>query len=107
MRNNRKRNIPIQFYLNEEEYEIFKEKKEKANLTTSEFLRKLVLDKKIIEMPNEDFWRLTKQIRYYGNNINQIAKVANQYKDINKNHYDENAKKVNEILVEILNAVSG
>ncbi len=101
----RSRSNQIHFFLNDDEYEEFIMLKERSGLTTSEFIRQLIKGAKIIEAPPIDFWDMTKQIRYYGNNMNQIAKRLNLFGLPDVEAYQRNADKVFELLEKIQDAV--
>lgn len=101
----RNRKNQIHFFLNDEEYDVFVSLKEKSGLSTSELLRKLINGCQISEAPPIDFWEMTKQIRYYGNNMNQVAKRINLFGLPDSEAYQRNADKVFEILDKILEAM--
>ena len=73
----RNRNIKINIFLNEEENKIFNEKVKKSGLNKSEFFRKIILDYKLKEQPDERFYEILKQLRGMANNLNQMARVYN------------------------------
>lgn len=104
-REKRSRQNQIHFFLNDDEYEKFLLLKEKSGLTSSELIRQLINGCLINEAPPIDFWEMTKQIRYYGNNINQVAKRMNLFGLPDAEAYQRNADKVNQILDDILKAV--
>ena len=101
----RSRKNQIHFFLNDKEYDHFLSLKEKSGLSTSELLRQLINGCQINEAPPIDFWEMTKQIRYYGNNMNQVAKRINLFGLPDSEAYQRNADKVFEILDNILKAV--
>lgn len=103
----RKENNQIHFYLNDDDYEKLLVLTEKTGLSISAVLRKLINENKLCEAPSLDFWELTKQIRYYGNNMNQVAKRANMFNVPDVEVYQRNANAVFEILQKILSAVLG
>jgi hypothetical protein len=71
----RSRKKQIKFFLNDEEFKIFKSKVEKSNSTQSEFLRSLISDKEIVVI---DFGvEIFKELGRIGSNLNQLAKIAN------------------------------
>lgn len=71
----RSRKKQIKFFLNDEEFEMFKSKVEKSNSTQSEFLRSLISDKEIVVI---DFGvEIFKELGRIGSNLNQLAKIAN------------------------------
>lgn len=71
----RSRKKQIKFFLNDEEFGMFKSKVEKSNSTQSEFLRSLISDKEIVVI---DFGvEIFKELGRIGSNLNQLAKIAN------------------------------
>lgn len=79
MRKVRIRNIKINVFLNEDEKRIFDEKVKKSGLNKSEFFRKLILDYKLKEQPDERFYEILAQLRGMANNLNQMARTYNRY----------------------------
>lgn len=98
----RKENNQIHFYLNDSDYEKLLELEEKTGLTKSAVLRNLINGNKLCEVPSLDFWAMTKQIRYCGNNMNQIAKRAHLFNSVDAESYQRNADEVFKLLNEIL-----
>lgn len=83
---NRERNIQLKIRLTEKERELFEEKMRKAKCKTmSHFIRRCVLEKEINVVDLNPFRDLQWEISKVGNNINQIAKVANTNAIIYKN----------------------
>ncbi len=74
----RKRNIKINIFLDEDEKKIFDEKARKSGLSKSEFFRKVILDYKLKEQPDERFYEILTQLRGMANNLNQMARVYNR-----------------------------
>lgn len=101
---NRNRKNRVEFRLNDCEYEKFILLKQKSGLTTVELMNRLIDNAKISEVPPVDFWELTKQIRYYGNNLNQIAKRANMF-GVDDEAYQRNTKKVFDILDKLISSM--
>ena len=64
----RTRNIKINIFLNEEEKRILDEKVKKSGLNKSEFFRKIILDYKLKEQPDERFYEILSQLRGMANN---------------------------------------
>ena len=68
----RNRNIKINIFLNEEENKILNEKVKKSGLNKSEFFRKIILDYRLKEKPDEKFYEILSQLRGMATNLNQI-----------------------------------
>lgn len=73
----RKRNHRIVFYLNDHEFESLDRKVKRTNLSREAFLRKAIQDIQIKEAPPADLSQFIREIRRVGNNINQLATIAN------------------------------
>lgn len=72
---NLNKNSYFSFRVSEEEKKKIDKKIEKSKLRKSDFLRKTVLEKEIIQV--EGFKELAIELSRLGNNINQIAKAIN------------------------------
>lgn len=78
MTENRKRNIQIKFWVNEDEYKRIIEKVLLSKMKIGRYLRNAALKKEIIVYDFTSIFELSAQISRIGNNINQIAKKLNQ-----------------------------
>lgn len=76
MKEKRKRDKQIKFYVNEKEYEEIKKKVEKTKLKQQEYLIKSALNKKIIVV--DGLKEILLELSREGNNLNQIAKKINE-----------------------------
>ena len=65
-------------YLNEEEYSILQQDLERTGLTQSKYLRALIMKRPICEKLPIDYYRMLTELSRIGNNLNQIARIANQ-----------------------------
>ncbi|MDY3711221.1 MAG: plasmid mobilization relaxosome protein MobC [Agathobaculum sp.] len=72
----RTRKHRINFYLNDDELALLKEKCKDAGLSQSALLREMLLNDQIKIIPMEVVADMQKQFRGVGRNINQIAKLA-------------------------------
>ena len=76
---NRTRSVRIVFYVSPEEFELIQKKMaqyECSNL--SAYMRKMALDGYVINLSIPEIQELSSLLRRAGNNINQIAKRANE-----------------------------
>lgn len=73
----RKRHMQVLFRLDEQEHARFMARVKKSGLSQQTFAQKAVLDKPIKEQPPADYPKLVREIAACGNNINQIARLAN------------------------------
>lgn len=99
----RKRYIRVDVMLNEEENDKLKKDSDLAFISKSEYIRRLIMNKKIREKPDDRFYDVMFQMTKIGNNLNQIAHRANYEKAIDKNRYDFEAKKWNAFMNEVKN----
>ena len=101
----RRRNIHIQFWLNEKEFNEFDNTVRKSGLTRSAYFRHLTRGLIPPEAPPIDYFNMMKELRFIGNNLNQIAKKANMLNIIETEKYDNAIKDFNETLLKISTAV--
>lgn len=73
----RTRNIPIQVWINEEEFRHLDDITHKSGTSFSVVIRNLIMGQEIRERPNADFLALARSFDKIGANINQIARKAN------------------------------
>ncbi len=78
------RNIKISVRLSETEHMQLKTKAEKAGLKNEPFIRSLISNIKLQEKPSEEYKLLLRELSAIGNNINQIARVANSCGSVEK-----------------------
>nr|WP_317360169.1 plasmid mobilization relaxosome protein MobC [uncultured Tyzzerella sp.] len=83
---NRKRNIKIELYVTEYEKKlIYQKMKELPTTNFSSYARKMLIDGKIISInSSSELKQLIYEINKIGVNINQLTKVANETKNVNK-----------------------
>ena len=78
----RKRMIQISVRLTEQEHTHLKRLSETTGLKMEPLVRQLILGRELKPRPPENLAALLRQMSAMGNNINQIAKVANSSKFI-------------------------
>ncbi len=93
----RKRNNPVQIYLNDSELSKLKALCAATGLTHSVLIRKMISETKIKERPNVDFFDLRQAIDRIGNNLNQIAHWANANGGISEETTAEALKLMKEV----------
>lgn len=71
------RNKSIIIRLNENEKKYLIQKSKECGLKMEPFVRKLIMDCEIKAKPTDEYVKLIREINAIGNNINQIAHVAN------------------------------
>lgn len=76
---NRTRNISLRFRVTETEQKQIERKMEQAGTKNLEaYLRKMAIDGYLVKLDLPEVRELIAQIRRYGNNLNQMAKRANE-----------------------------
>ena len=75
----RKRPIAVLFRLNEQEHQHMTEQSEIAGFSTAQYLRNLIAGTDMKPKPPGEMAEILRQLSAIGNNINQIAKIANTY----------------------------
>lgn len=78
----RKRGKAVLVRLNEQEYAHLKRLSETSGLKMEPLIRQLILGRELKPHPPENLAALLRKMSAMGNNINQIAKVANSSKFI-------------------------
>jgi hypothetical protein len=85
MKKKRIRTIPQLFYISEDEKEFLDKKMTEAGIRNkSAYLRKMALDGYIIKQDFTAVKAAVNELNRIGNNLNQMAKIANTYHDINQ-----------------------
>lgn len=101
----RKRNIHIQFWLNEIEAEHFNKMVEKSGLSREAYLRHIINGLIPTDKPPPDYYSMIKELHAIGTNLNQIARKANVLNVLEVKRYDDNVAMLNKAVIEITNAV--
>ena len=73
----RNRNNRVEIYLNNEELLSLTNKVQKSGISREKYLRKVISESKVYELPDVDFFNLVKETNRIGSNIEQILRVAN------------------------------
>ena len=74
-----RRTVRVDSYFSPTEYKMFQEKMQKAGVSNmSAFIRKMSLDGFIIKLNMKETKEMTRLLRIYGNNLNQIARRVNE-----------------------------
>ena len=76
----RKRNVHIQFWLDKKEAEAFQKKVKKSGLSREAYLRHLVTGLEPQDAPPPDYYAMMRELHGIGNNLNQLAVLANMGK---------------------------
>lgn len=99
----RNRRIKKQIWLNDEEYYILKTRSEAVGMNASNYIRKLLVGYKPKEKPPEEFYVAIKNIRAIGNNINQIARMANARGVVDMLRFNKEVDKLDQLIIDIKN----
>ena len=99
----RKRDIRIQVRLSDIEYKKLLDDIDRSKETISSYIRKLIIGTQLKEKPDYEFYNVMKELTKIGVNLNQIAHVANSTNVIDKDFYNQEAKKWNELSRQIKN----
>lgn len=78
----RKRPIKLSLRLNEEEHQHLKTQAYTAGFSVEQYLRNLIAGETMKPRPKSEMAEIKRQLAAIGNNINQIAKIANTYQRI-------------------------
>ena len=95
---NRKRKIPIQLYLSENEDYILTQKQKASEMKSkSSFLRHLILYGYVYDIDYSELWEYNTALAKIGNNLNQIAKRINATGNV----YEADVKEVKELMKQV------
>ena len=97
----RSRRIKKQIWLNDEEDYIMKCNEESVGMNSSDYIRHLILGYKPKEKPPTQFYEDIKGIRNIGNNINQIARIANARGVVDVPHLKKEIDKLDTLIIEL------
>lgn len=103
----RKRNHRMTCRLNDDEYERVLIKISTSGLSKQEYILSSLLNKKINEKLDLDFYKLINEINHVGNNLNQISKVLNSKNPILEKEILENQRMINEVLTNLIHQIKG
>lgn len=95
----RKRTNKINIFLDEDEKNIFENKVRKSGLNKSEFFRKVILDYKLKEQPDERFYEILSQLRGMATNLNQMTRNYNRYGYVNSEKLNPLANQIQDLVL--------
>ena len=75
----RKRQIKLSLRLNEEEHKHLKMMALMTGFSIEQYLRNLIMGEAMKPRPKTEIAEIKRQLAAIGNNVNQIAKIANTY----------------------------
>ena len=82
----RNRNRRFSLWLNEREFAHMEKQAQNAGMKKEPYLRDLIMNRPINPRPPDEYGKILRELSAIGNNVNQIARVANSLGRIN---YDE------------------
>lgn len=99
---NRTRNKPVFFRVNEQEYDLIKKKMEIIGVKDmGTYLRRMAIYGYMVEVDMEPLNRLTVELSRIGNNLNQLTKRANETGNIYVDDIEVLNKDIKEIKEDI------
>ena len=92
------RNTAVLVRLSQKEKEHLKTQATACALKMEPYIRKLIMGKEIRPRPPDEYVKLLREINAVGNNINQIAHIANAERHISADKIEEVLKMQDEIM---------
>lgn len=84
--------------LTHKEKSFLQKQADNAGLKMEPYIRRLIAGKKISPRPPEEYYKILKELNHIGNNINQIARVANSERHITSDKINEAVKMVDDVM---------
>ena len=97
----RKRTKSIKVRLYESEMETLEKNAKKAGLPKETYIRMYINGHVPKANPDEVFWSTMRQLYGIGNNMDQIARIANATGNIDADKYNRNFEKLCEVITKI------
>ncbi len=101
MRANRSRKHRIEVAMNDQEYEEFMKHIKECGLSKQSYLLQLIKNRIPQPLPSDDFQEVIRQLRRIGNNINQVATIANKNGSIDILKFNTAKQELDKQIVEI------
>ena len=92
------RDTAILVRLSRKEKSFLKRQADLCGLKMEPYIRRLIAGKEVKPLPTEELLNIYKELNYIGNNINQIARVANAEQNITSDKITEAVKMVDDIM---------
>ena len=103
----RKREYRMTVRLNVDEYTKVLSKIERSGLSKQEYILSSILNKKIQERLNVDYFKLINEVNHVGTNLNQIARKLNSNESILKDEIIKNQLLLNQVLKNLNDQIKG
>ena len=97
----RKRNNPVQIYLDDAELKRLDEWSAAANMSRSNYIRQLIAGFQPVEFPPVEYKKVIDELQHIGINMNQLATKAHSLGFIDEPEYRRNANRVWQIVAEL------
>ena len=97
----RNRTIKKQFWVNESEEKLLKDKSKNANISEADFLRNCINGFQVKEKPDENFYQVLKDLRGIAVNINQLARSSNRCGYYDGKEYNRDIQKISDFIIDI------
>lgn len=94
----RRRDNVVRFHLTDDELHSLNERVQSTHLSREAYIRAVISDTVPVEVPPVSYVDLLKELSHIGNNINQIATVANGLGVLNYKEYCKNYAKVENVV---------
>lgn len=101
----RKRDNHVQVRLTAKEIQHLKKLVKKSGLSQEAYLRHLIAGLVPQETPPPDYYAMMRELHRIGINLNQIAREAHMLGFVEAGRYEENAKDVQQAIIDISGAV--
>lgn len=103
----RKREHRMTVRLNGDEYTKVLSKIERSGLSKQDYILSSILNKKIQERLNVDYFKLINEVNHVGTNLNQIARKLNSNEFILKDEIIKNQLLLNQFLKNLNDQIKG
>ena len=97
----RKRQNPIQVYLDESEYNKLKEWSVASNRTMSAYIRELLSDSQPVAFPPIEYQEVLRELRKIGINLNQLASKAHTLGFVDEREYRAESERLWRVVAEL------
>ena len=97
----RKRNNPVQIYLDDAELKRLDDWSAAANMSRSNYIRQLIDGFQPVEFPPVEYLKIIDELQHIGINMNQLATKAHSLGFIDEPEYRQNATRVWRIVAEL------
>lgn len=95
------RDTAILVRLSQKEKSFLKKQADLCGLKMEPYIRRLIAGKEVKPLPSEEFLKIYKELNHIGNNINQIARIANSNRYISGEKINELDEMLSDIWIKI------